>query len=101
MIVQHHILFYDKKSYFKAIKYVLNKKNYSKKEVFGFIMLPKRILIKIKEDFDTYNKITRAGLIVQDHKEFKSLEELEKITKELDIEKYIGIWGKIIVVVRG
>lgn len=100
MKIEHHISFWDKKSYEKAIKYLKNKKQYKKKQIDGFIMLPFHSLVKIYEDFQTYAMCTKAGLIQQNREDFNGWEEFDKVLKKVDSSNPKGIWGKFIVQVK-
>lgn len=96
MRIETHILFWDKESYGKALK-CIRKKVYKDKKIDGFILLPFHSLVKYIEDFTTYAMLTKSGLIQQKRHEFNNWEDLEKVLEKIDLEKFLGIWGKFII----
>jgi len=97
MRVEHHYMFWNKKTFEEVVKYVKNRKKYKDKEIGGFLILISNIIVKVAEDFQTYALITKAGLVQSDNKNFSSWEELDEILTKYDLDTFKGIWGKIIV----
>jgi len=62
-------------------------------------MVPKKVLVKVYEDYDTYTKLTRAGLIIQDQKEFNDYQGLLQLVKDIKLNSIERIWGRIIVTI--
>lgn len=62
-------------------------------------MIPKKVLVKAYEDYDTYTKLTRAGLIIQDQKEFNDYQGLLQLVKDIKLNSIERIWGRIIVTI--
>jgi len=96
MKLEHHVLFWDKESYEKALK-CIRKKVYKNKKIDGFILLPFHSLVKYIEDFTTYAMLTKAGLIQQKRHEFNNWKELDEALEKIDLEKSLGVWGKFII----
>lgn len=98
--IEHHICFWDKVSYKKAIKEA-QKKIYKDKSIFGFLLGVSTSLIRYIPDFQTYAMLTKAGLIQTKKVEFSNWEEFSKAIEDFKIDDFPkGIWGKIIILVK-
>jgi len=96
MRIDYHILFWDKKSFKDAMKYMA-RKQFKDKPVDGIVLLPTRILPKIEEDYLTYGLCMKAGLIQANKVEFSGREQYDERIKAINIEEIDKVFGTFVI----
>lgn len=98
--IEHHLCFWDEKSFNGAIKEA-KKKMYKGKSMYGFFLGITSTLVRYIPDFQTYAMLTKAGLVQSKKIDFDDWEQFAKAIEDFKIDNYSkGIWGKIIILYK-